>query len=99
MAATIATLPTRTLTLATAGVPLAILAMLAMVVVPLPPLLLDVLFTFNIVLSLVVILAVVYVMRPLEFAIFPTVLLLASRARWPRRRYRPRQPPRVRCRS
>ena len=78
MAATIATLPTRTLTLATAGVPLAILAMLAMVVVPLPPLLLDVLFTFNIVLSLVVILAVVYVMRPLEFAIFPTVLLLAT---------------------
>src|SRR5574338_269578 len=61
-----------------AGVPILILAMLAMVVLPLPPLVLDALFTFNIVLSLVVMLAVVYVMRPLEFAIFPTVLLLAT---------------------
>jgi flagellar biosynthesis protein FlhA len=61
-----------------AGVPILILAMLAMVVVPLPPLVLDALFTFNIVISLVVMLAVVYVMRPLEFAIFPTVLLLAT---------------------
>ena len=61
-----------------AGVPLLILAMLAMVVLPLPPLMLDALFTFNIVLSLIVMLAVVYVMRPLEFAIFPTVLLLAT---------------------
>jgi flagellar biosynthesis protein FlhA len=61
-----------------AGVPILILAMLAMVVLPLPPLVLDALFTFNIVISLVVMLAVVYVMRPLEFAIFPTVLLLAT---------------------
>jgi flagellar biosynthesis protein FlhA len=63
---------------ASAGVPLLILAMLAMVVLPLPPLVLDALFTFNIVLSLIVMLAVVYVMRPLDFAIFPTVLLLAT---------------------
>ncbi|GMW06318.1 MAG: flagellar biosynthesis protein FlhA [Nevskiales bacterium] len=61
-----------------AGVPLLILAMLAMVVLPLPPLVLDALFTFNIVLSLIVMLAVIYVMRPLDFAIFPTVLLLAT---------------------
>ena len=61
-----------------AGLPLLILAMLAMVVVPLPPLALDALFTFNIVLSLMVVLAVVYVMRPLDFAVFPTVLLLAT---------------------
>jgi flagellar biosynthesis protein FlhA len=61
-----------------AGLPLIILAMLAMVVVPLPPLLLDALFTFNIVLSLMVLLAVVYVMRPLDFAVFPTVLLIAT---------------------
>jgi flagellar biosynthesis protein FlhA len=60
------------------GVPLLILAMLAMVVLPLPPLVLDVLFTFNIALSLIVMLAVVYVMRPLDFAVFPTVLLLAT---------------------
>ena len=60
------------------GLPLLVLAMLAMVVLPLPPLVLDALFTFNIVLSLMVVLAVVYVMRPLDFAVFPTVLLLAT---------------------
>ncbi len=60
------------------GLPLLILAMLSMVVLPLPPLVLDALFTFNIVLSLMVVLAVVYVMRPLDFAVFPTVLLLAT---------------------
>jgi flagellar biosynthesis protein FlhA len=52
--------------------------MLAMVVVPLPPMLLDALFTINIALSLVVMLAVVYVKRPLEFSIFPSVLLLVT---------------------
>ncbi|MBW7930350.1 MAG: FHIPEP family type III secretion protein, partial [Gammaproteobacteria bacterium] len=61
-----------------AGLPLLILAMLSMVVLPLPPVLLDALFTFNIALSLMVVLAVVYVMRPLDFAVFPTVLLLAT---------------------
>ncbi len=61
-----------------AGLPLLLLAMLAMVVVPLPPILLDGLFTFNICLSLIVILAVVYVLRPLDLAAFPTVLLLAT---------------------
>ena len=57
------------------GVPLLVVAMLAMVVVPLPPLLLDAFFTFNITLSLVIMLAVIYVPRPLDFAVFPTVLL------------------------
>jgi flagellar biosynthesis protein FlhA len=52
--------------------------MLAMMVIPLPPLALDVLFTFNIALSLVVILVAVYTPRPLEFAVFPTVLLVAT---------------------
>jgi len=61
-----------------AGLPLVVLAMLAMIVLPLPPLVLDALFTFNICMSLVVILAVVYVMRPLDLAAFPTVLLLAT---------------------
>jgi flagellar biosynthesis protein FlhA len=61
-----------------AGLPLVVLAMLAMIVLPMPPLLLDALFTFNICVSLVVILAVVYVMRPLDLAAFPTVLLLAT---------------------
>jgi flagellar biosynthesis protein FlhA len=61
-----------------AAAPLVVLAMLAMVVVPLPPMLLDALFTINIALSLVVMLAVVYVKRPLEFSIFPSVLLLVT---------------------
>jgi len=55
-----------------------LLAMLSMVVLPLPAILLDGLFTFNICLSLIVILAVVYVLRPLDIAAFPTVLLLAT---------------------
>jgi flagellar biosynthesis protein FlhA len=53
------------------GAPLAVLVMLAMMMLPLPPFLLDLLFSFNIALSLVILLAVVYVMRPLEFAAFP----------------------------
>ena len=57
------------------GVPLLVVALLAMVVVPLPPFLLDLFFTFNITLSLVIMLAVIYVRRPLDFAVFPTVLL------------------------
>ncbi len=60
------------------GVPVGVLAVLAMVVLPLPPLALDVLFTFNIALSLVIVMAVFYVARPLEFGVFPTVLLLAT---------------------
>src|SRR5690606_29262083 len=60
------------------GVPLGVLAVLAMVIVPLPPIALDVLFPFNIALSLIVVMAVFYVLRPLDFAIFPTVLLLAT---------------------
>jgi flagellar biosynthesis protein FlhA len=49
-----------------------------MMILPLPPLMLDVLFTFNIALSLVIVMAVFQVKRPLEFAIFPTVLLLVT---------------------
>jgi flagellar biosynthesis protein FlhA len=60
------------------GVPLLVIAILAMMVLPLPPFLLDLLFTFNIAASLVVLLASVYAARPLDFAAFPTVLLLAT---------------------
>ena len=60
------------------GVPLFLVMILAMVIVPLPPRVLDILFTFNIALSLVVILVVVYTLRPLDFAAFPTVLLVAT---------------------
>jgi flagellar biosynthesis protein FlhA len=61
-----------------AGAPIVMLAALAMVMLPMPPFLLDILFSFNIALSLVILLAVIYVMRPLEFAAFPTVVLMAT---------------------
>lgn len=60
------------------GAPIIMLAALAMLMLPLPPFLLDMLFSFNIALSLVILLAVIYVMRPLEFAAFPTVVLMAT---------------------
>ena len=63
------------------GAPLVVLAMLAMVVVPLAAPVLDALFTFNIAISLMVLLAVVYVQRPLEFTIFPIVLLMTTMLR------------------
>ena len=58
--------------------PLFLLAILGMVILPLPPVLLDVLFTFNIVLSLVVILVSVNSRRPLDFSIFPSVILATT---------------------
>src|SRR5690606_28710781 len=61
--------------------PVVVMALLAMVVVPLPTPLLDGLFTINIALSLVLMLAVVYVKRPLEFSIFPSVLLMITMLR------------------
>jgi flagellar biosynthesis protein FlhA len=60
------------------GAPLLLLAVLAMMVLPLPPLALDILFTFNIALSVLVVMGVVNVSRPLDFGIFPTVLLMAT---------------------
>ncbi|SDK07216.1 flagellar biosynthesis protein FlhA [Ferrimonas sediminum] len=61
-----------------AGTPLMVLAALAMVTLPMPALLLDMLFSFNIALALVVLLVSIYTMRPLDFAAFPTVLLIAT---------------------
>jgi flagellar biosynthesis protein FlhA len=52
--------------------------MLCMMVVPLPPFALDALFTFNIALALIVLMATVYAARPLDFAAFPTVLLVTT---------------------
>ena len=60
------------------GTPVLMLALLAMVVIPLPAWMLDVLFTFNIALSLIVMLMVVYTRRPLDFSVFPTVLLVTT---------------------
>jgi flagellar biosynthesis protein FlhA len=55
--------------------PAFLLTLLAMIMLPLPPALLDVLFTFNIVLALIVILVSVSARRPLDFSVFPTVIL------------------------
>jgi flagellar biosynthesis protein FlhA len=60
------------------GIPVGLISILAMMILPLPPVVLDILFTFNIALSLVIVMAVFNVKRPLEFAIFPTVLLLVT---------------------
>ena len=60
------------------GAPIFLMLMLSMMVLPLPTFILDILFTFNISLSLVVIMATVYAKRPLDFSAFPTVLLLAT---------------------
>jgi flagellar biosynthesis protein FlhA len=60
------------------GAPVLLIVILLMVVIPLPPFLLDLFFTFNIALSLVVLLATVYSRKPLDFAVFPTVLLVAT---------------------
>ncbi|MDP5459962.1 flagellar biosynthesis protein FlhA [Alishewanella sp. SMS8] len=60
------------------GTPVLILAALAMVVLPLPPFMLDVLFSFNIALALVVLLVTIYTKRPLDFGIFPSVILIAT---------------------
>jgi len=58
--------------------PIIVIMMLAMVVIPLPPIVLDMLFTFNIVFGLVVLLVSVYALRPLDFTVFPTILLIAT---------------------
>ncbi len=55
--------------------PIFLIALLGMIILPLPPILLDVLFTFNIVLALIVILVAVTARRPLDFSVFPTVIL------------------------
>ncbi|MEI8656959.1 flagellar biosynthesis protein FlhA [Vibrio sp. Hal054] len=60
------------------GAPIMVLATLGMVVLPIPAFLLDLFFTFNIALAMVVLLVTVYTRRPLDFAAFPTVLLIAT---------------------
>ena len=58
--------------------PLLIVMILAMMVLPLPPIALDLLFTFNIAMSMLVLLVALYVFKPLDFSLFPTVLLLTT---------------------
>jgi flagellar biosynthesis protein FlhA len=58
--------------------PLLIVLILAMMVLPLPPFVLDLLFTFNIAVSILVLLMAVSATRPLEFSLFPAVLLITT---------------------
>ncbi|WP_288091989.1 flagellar biosynthesis protein FlhA [Thiomonas sp.] len=58
--------------------PILVVLILMMLVVPLPTFVLDMLFTFNIVLSLIIMLVTLYLTRPLDFAAFPTALLFTT---------------------
>lgn len=60
------------------GIPLLLVALLAMILLPLPAFILDILFTFNIAFAMIVLLAGIYASRPLDFAAFPTILLVAT---------------------
>ena len=61
-----------------AAAPMLVVAILAMMVLPLPPWLLDVFFTINISVALMVMMVAAYMVRPLDFAAFPAVLLLTT---------------------
>ena len=67
--------------LAGLGIPALVLVIMAMLVVPLPPLMLDILFTFNIVIGLLIIMIAIGTRKPLEFSSFPSVLLFATMLR------------------
>ena len=60
------------------GIPFMLLVLLGMMTLPLPPFLLDTFFTFNIAISIVVLLICVYAKKPLDFAVFPSILLIAT---------------------
>ncbi len=78
MATEAATLDLRSITRGGLGAPILLVMMLAMVIVPLPPIALDMFFTFNITLSLAILMVTVYALRPLDFGVFPTVLLVTT---------------------
>ncbi|MEQ1660761.1 MAG: FHIPEP family type III secretion protein, partial [Hylemonella sp.] len=61
-----------------AAAPLLVVAILAMMVLPLPAWVLDILFTINIAVALMVMMVAAYMLRPLDFASFPAVLLLTT---------------------
>jgi len=61
--------------------PILIVMMLAMMVLPLPPFLLDILFSFNIALAIIILLTSLYTVKPLDFMAFPTVLLVSTMLR------------------
>jgi flagellar biosynthesis protein FlhA len=60
------------------GIPVVILSILAMIILPLPPLLLDILFTFNIAMAILVLMVSVSSKSPLDFSLFPTIILITT---------------------
>ncbi|MEO9588551.1 MULTISPECIES: flagellar biosynthesis protein FlhA [Marinobacter] len=68
----------KSLTRGNIGIPVMLMGLLGMMILPMPAFMLDVFFTFNITLSIVILLVCVYALRPMEFASFPTVLLVAT---------------------
>ena len=63
------------------SIPFLVLLIMSMLVIPLPPLVLDILFTFNILTGLIVVMIAIGTTRPLEFSAFPAVLLLGTMLR------------------
>ncbi|WMW82327.1 flagellar biosynthesis protein FlhA [Undibacterium cyanobacteriorum] len=61
--------------------PILIIMMLTMMILPLPPMVLDIFFSFNIALSIIVLLTSLYTVKPLDFMVFPTVLLVSTMLR------------------
>ncbi len=60
------------------ALPVGIVVVLAVMILPMPPFILDIMLTFNITLSLIILLVAVYVKKPLEFSTFPTILLVST---------------------
>ena len=67
--------------LSSLGVPFLVLLILSMLILPLPPFLLDILFTFNIMIGLIIIMVAINSQKPLDFSSFPSILLLATMLR------------------
>ena len=60
------------------GVPIAVLAIVLALIAPMPPILLDVLIVLDIAMSVVVLMVTMYILKPVEFSVFPTTLLLLT---------------------
>jgi flagellar biosynthesis protein FlhA len=78
MAEAPAAAPARLLSATTLAGPLLIILVLGMMTLPLPTILLDLLFTFNIAVSMIVLLVALFARQPLDFSVFPTVLLVTT---------------------
>ncbi len=63
------------------GLPLLVLLILTMLIIPLPPLMLDLLFTFNIMVALIILMVAINSEKPLDFSAFPAILLVATMMR------------------